>query len=249
MGIAISKNTINSLIQNTQSIITNYENTCQASGNTAQAQFDANNCTFGSNTKINITATQNINQTCITSETTKESMFSDVRQSMRQSAQAITQSFGFPSISDAETFISNSVKLGERIVNNYYNVCIEKASAAGSGFTCTGSKFGAGTVINIQSYQQITQQCQLTANDTIDLRSMLEVQLSQSSLAQQQNTFAVFAAIFIVIIVVIAYAGISIADNPLVEWGIVILVAISVISSIVYTISAKKNGNYPYNRT
>jgi hypothetical protein len=246
MGVAISKNTVNSMVQNVQSVIRNYENICEASGNEAQTQFNSNGCTY-KNTQINISATQNISQKCISSDTTYINMSNDVKQSMQQTAQAITQSFGFPSFSDAETFINTSVRLGQSIVDQYRNICISRANSAESIFTCTKSNFD-GSTINLQSYQQITQQCELTSNDTINLRSSLEVQLSQSSLAQQQNTFAIFAVIIIVIIIVLAYAGISVATSPLVEWGIVALVAISIISSVIYTISAQKYGNYPYTK-
>lgn len=246
MGVAISKNTVDSMVSNVQSIITNYENICQASGNSSQAQFNANGCKFD-NTQINISATQNISQVCISSSTTRVNMSSDVKQSMQQSAQAITQSFGFPTFSDAEAFISESVAMGQSIVDNYLNKCIVEASSAQSTFTCTDSNFN-GSTINLQSFQQVTQQCTLTSNDTIRLRSSLETRLSQSTLAKEQNTFAIFAIIIIVLIVVFAYAGISLAENPLVEWGIVILVALSVISTVIYAITAQKYGNYPYSK-
>lgn len=247
MGISIAKNTVNSLIQNTQKIIGNYENICTATGNDSFAQFSAQGCNFD-NDKIYLTSTQTINQTCIQQGSNKESMLSDVRQSMNQSAQAITQSFGFPSLSISESFINDSIQLGENITNNYLNKCVALGQGSGTTFNCKNSTF-KNSVIDIQSYQKITQKCTQDYINNDTLVSKLVNTLSQSDVAQQQNTFAIFGTIIIVIIVVIAYAGISLADNPLVEWGIVILVLISVISSIVYTISARKNGHYPYNST
>lgn len=248
MGVSVSKNEVNSLIQNTQSIISNYENICTATGNTSQAQFDANGCKFGPGTVINISSSQNIDQTCISSGTTKNSMITDVTQSMLQTAQATTQSFGFPSLALSESYIQDSVLLGQSIVNNYYNSCIADASSSKSSFTCKDSTFD-GAVINVSSYQDVTQQCTQKYINSTDLRSKLESTLSQSAVATQQNTFAIFGAIFIVLILVFAYAGVSLADNPLVEWGIVILILISLISTVVYSVTAKNNGNYPYNRT
>lgn len=248
MGISISKNEVDSLIQNTQSIISNYENICKATGNSSQAQFDANGCTFNKGTVINISSTENVSQTCISSGTTQVSMFNDVTQSMQQTAQATTQSFGFPSISSSSSYIADSVLLGQSIVNNYYNKCIGEGESAKSEFTCTNSIFN-GATINLTSYQNLTQQCTQTYINSTNLTSKLQSNLAQSDVATQQDTFAVFGAIFIILILVFAYAGISLADNPLVEWGIAILVIISLISSVIYSITAKNNGNYPYNKT
>ena len=247
MGISVSKNTVNSLIQSTQQIIGNYENICTATGDESFAQFNAAGCSF-KNDKIYITSNQTINQTCIQKGTNKESLLNNVRQSMRQSAQAITQSFGFPSVSVSESFIKDSINLGENITNNYLNRCSAVGLTNGIKFNCKDSDID-NSVIDIKSYQELSQQCTQDYINSDTLVNKLVSDLSQTDVAIQQNTFAIFGTIIIIIIVVIAYAGISLADNPLVEWGIVILVLISVISSIVYTISAQKKGHYPYNKT
>jgi hypothetical protein len=65
----------------------------------------------------------------------------------------------------------------------------------------------------------------------------------------QQNTFEIVIIVFIVVILVLAYAGISLADNPVVEYGILFLVLASIISSAIYAGTAKKYNNYPYTRT
>jgi len=248
MGASISKNEVSSMIQNTQSIISNYENICTVSGGSSQAQFDANGCTFGKGTEINISATQNVNQTCISSGTTRNSMTNDVKQSMQQSAQATTQAFAFPSLSLSESYISDSITLGQSIVDNYYNSCLALGENSKASFKCTNSSFD-GAVINLTSYQNITQQC--LQKYVTDNGSVLKLQstLSQSDVAKNESIFATFGIIFIILILIFAYAGVSLADNPLVEWGIVILIAISLISSVIYSATAKQNGNYPYNRT
>src|SRR5579862_391504 len=101
MGVSVSKNTINSLVENTNSIIQSYENICTVTGNTAAAQFTANNCKF-TNTTVDIEATQNVTQSCIQNNNTMNSMNSAVELSMRQTASAITQQFGFPSAAIAQ---------------------------------------------------------------------------------------------------------------------------------------------------
>jgi uncharacterized membrane protein (DUF485 family) len=166
---------------------------------------------------------------------------------MRQTAEATTQAFAFPSLALSESYVNDSISLGQGIVNHYYNTCIVQAESAKAEFKCTDSKFN-GAVINISSYQDITQKCIQDYVNNNDLVSSLQTTISQSDVAKNQSIFTIFLIIFVVLIVVLAYAGVSLAENPLVEWGIVILVVISLVSTIVYTITAKNNGNYPYNK-
>lgn len=253
MGVSISKNTINSMINDSNSIISTYENLCSANGTSTQAQLNINGCTFV-NTPINITANTFISQTCVQNNRSNNSLQSSVRQQMQQAAQAITQSFGFPSVSAAQNFINDSVTLGDQIVDYYYNTCTAQATQNSSVFNCTNSTFECTnnnpncSAINVESYQEITQKCLQTNTTTNAIISKMEEDLNQTAVAMQQNTFASVLIFFLVIIVIIAYAGISVADSPLVQWGIVFLVAFSVISSAIYTITARNNGNYPYKK-
>lgn len=247
MGASISKNVINSMVNNTQSIITNYTNICTLSGTAATAQFNADGCAF-KDSNVKVITNQTVNQSCITNSNTKNSITADITQSMQQSATAITQQFGFPSLAAAEDFINTSIDLGNQIVENFYTVCNAEASNASASFTCKNSTFTNST-IDIESYQNIQQTCfqKNISNNTII--SKLQQQLSQTTVAKQADTFTAFVIIIAVIILVIAYAGISIAESPLVQWGIVILVLISIVSTIIYSVTAKNNGNYPYVKT
>lgn len=246
MGISSSSNTIDSMVNNTTTVINTYQNLCSNSTSTTNEQFIANDCHFN-NTPINIMTTQIINQNCIQNATTTNNIQSSIEQSMQQSAKAITQQFSFPSAAIANNFIKESVKLGTDIANHYSSVCLNEGFNAKVGFSCNNSTF-TNSAVTIDSFQSITQDCIsnfLTNNSTIsDLKNML----AQTSSATQENTFAFFIIVFAVLIGIFAYAGISIADNPLVEWGIVILVVISLISTALYTASAKQNGNYPYKK-
>lgn len=249
MGASISKNTIQSMINDTNSIISTYENTCSATGTSTTSQVNNNGCTFGDNDKIIVQGNTYVSQQCVQNNITNNSLKSSVEQSMRQTAKAITQSFGFPSVAVSEDFINQSVILGDQIVNYYSNTCVAATTSSNVEFNCTGTKFGNGDVVEIQGFTQITQNCLQNNTTTNNIVSSLTALLDQSAVATQQNTFEIFIIIFIVIILALAYAGISLADNPLVEYGILFLVLASIISSVVYTATAKKYNNYPYTRT
>jgi len=249
MGVSISKNTIQSMINDTNSIISTYENTCSATGTSTVSQVNTNGCTFGNNDKIIVEGGAFVSQQCIQNNNTKNSIRSSVEQSMRQTAKAITQSFGFPSFSEAQSFIDLSVTLGNQIVDHYYNTCIAQTTSSNVQFNCQGTKFGNGDVVEIKGFTQITQNCLQNNTSINNTVSTLESKLDQTSVAMQQNTFEIFIIVFIVIILALAYGGISLAQNPIVEYGILFLVLASIISTIVYTVTAKKYNNYPYNRT
>jgi len=247
MGASISKNTINSMIDSANNVISNYENTCTSSGTSTDAQVTTNGCNFD-NTKIIVGANTYISQTCIQNIRNNNSLQSSVTQQMQQSAQAITQQFGFPSVAAAENFINDSITLGNEIVTNYYNKCVVETAQSNAGFTCKNSTFN-NSVVQVESFQSITQQCLQNTTVYNTIISKMQQDLSQTSLAKQQDTFFSFVLIILFIIGIIAYAGISLAENPLVQWGIVFAVAFFIISSIIYSVIAQQKGNYPYTKS
>ena len=249
MGVSISKNTIQSMINDANSVISNYENSCTATGTSTVAQVNLVGCDFKDNNKIIVQGNSYVSQQCVQNNLSNNSIKSSVEQSMRQTAKAITQSFGFPSFGEADNFISDSVKLGDQIVEYYSNTCLAQTTSSNVAFNCTGTKFGSGNVVEVQGFTKITQNCLQNNTSINNITSSLITQLDNTAVATEQNTFEVFIIIFIVIILALAYAGISLADNPLVEYGILFLVLASIISTAVYTLTAKQYNNYPYQKT
>jgi len=247
MGISSSTNTVNSMIKNANDVITNYENICKSSNSQVNTVFNVSNGCNLDNDHINLSNYQAISQSCIQNNTIQVSMKSDIEQAMRQAATSVTQQFSFPSVSDANNFIKQSIDLGNQIFTNYINSCINIGLNSNLSFNCQGGTI-KNTVIEINSYQSLTQQCIANNIDTIGLATKLISRLDQSASATQENTFGYFMLIFVLFIGIIAWAGISVADNPLVQWGIVFLVLISVVSSIIYTVTAKSRGAYPYTK-
>ena len=249
MGVSVSKNTVQSMINDTNSIISTYENICSATGTSTVAQVTTNGCDFGNNNRIIVQGNTYVSQTCLQNNRTNNSLKSSVQQSLKQTATAITQSFGFPSVALSENFINSSVSLGDQIVDYYYNTCIAQTSSTNVGFTCTNSQFGSGNVIEVKGFTAITQNCLQNNTAINNIVSSLVSQLNQTATATQQNTFEIFIILFIVIIIALAYSGISLAESPIVEYGILFLVLASIISTAVYTLTARKYNNYPYSRT
>jgi hypothetical protein len=235
------------MINNSQTIINNYINICSTSSADSMTQFKTKGCTF-KDSNVKVLSSQNVNQQCITSNNTQNALQSDLRQSMQQSAQAISQSFGFPSVEQANNFINQSIIVADNIFNNFINKCNVQAANASAEFVCTDSSFTNST-ITIESYQNIQQTCfQQNITNNQEIEKLVSI-LNQSAVAQQANTFGSIALVIIIFILIIAYAGISLASSPIVQWGIVLLVLFSVVSAAVYAATAQSNGNYPYKHT
>jgi hypothetical protein len=145
------------MINDTNSIISSYENSCTAIGTSTVSQVTAVGCKFGNDNKIIVQGDAYVSQQCVQNNISNNSLKSSVEQSMKQTAQAITQSFGFPSIAEANSFISQSIQLGDQIVDFYHNTCLAKTTSSNVGFTCVGSTFGSGNVVEVQGFTSITQ--------------------------------------------------------------------------------------------
>lgn len=248
MGISSSTNTVNSMLDNVNNVFTTYENICKSSENEVNTVFNVGNGCDLENDKITLNNYQAVSQSCIQNNTLQASIVSDVEQVMRQAATAVTQQISFPSVSSASAFINQSVTVGNQIATYYVNECIGQGLQSNQTFNCQGGTI-KNSVIEINSFQSLTQQCLSNNQATIALANKLVSQLDQSTSATQQNTFAYFMLVVVLFIGIIAWAGISVADNPLVQWLIVGLVLMSVVGSVIYTVTARSNGSYPYTKS
>jgi hypothetical protein len=167
---------------------------------------------------------------------------------MTQQAKAITQQFDFGTVGNAQNFIDQSAKLADTISQVYNQNCSVTGIQSNDSFTCSNNAKITNSVIQIGSYQSLTQNCLANNTSINDLTANLVTLLSQTATAQNQNTFAAFIYAFVAILAIVAWAGISIASTPLVQWAIVGLILVSIISTIIYTVTARDKGHYPYSK-
>jgi hypothetical protein len=248
MGVASSSNTIKSMINTSMNVISTYEQICTVSKSQADIVFNiSGNCQL-TNDNIKIQDTQTIVQSCIQNNTTQNSLSSSVKQSMTQQAKAITQQFDFGTVGNAQNFIDQSAKLADTISQVYNQNCSVTGIQSNDSFTCSNNAKITNSVIQIGSYQSLTQNCLANNTSINDLTANLVTLLSQTATAQNQNTFAAFIYAFVAILAIVAWAGISIASTPLVQWAIVGLILVSIISTIIYTVTARDKGHYPYSK-
>lgn len=246
MGISSSTNTVNSMIKNVNDVFNTYENICSASGNEVDTTFKLNGCSLTGDI-FRLNNYQAVSQSCIQNATTTTAIRSDVEQAMRQAATAVTQSIGFPSFTQANAFIQQSIDAGNDITNQYINTCVGNALKSNLSFSCQNSNI-SNSVVEINSFQSLTQSCVSNYITTSDIVSKLVSSLDQSTSASQENTFGYFMLVFVLFIGIIAWAGISIASEPAVQWLIVGLVLFSIVGSVIYTVFAKQFGLYPYSK-
>lgn len=244
MGASIAKSTIDSMLSNSINVINNYEQTCLVNP-TQSTVLNFSGCTTGTGGQINVTNNQVINQACITNATTQVAIASTVNQAMRQQAQAVVQSFAFGTIADAETFLNSSITLADEISNTYNSVCRVQAQQQVT-INCTDSTLNGN--ISVEQSQNLTQSCLLKAITNSTAYQSAITAFEQSAVAKQQSTFVYLLLAFGLILAVGAWFLVSIADTPAVQWGIVAIVLFSVISSVIYAVTARQSGNYPYRK-
>lgn len=246
MGASISTNTISSMINNSIKVINNYEQTCVVTQSSQDSYVCLNCCTITKGGEIDLLNNQVLNQKCITQASTQTAIAASVQQSMRQQANAVVQQFAFGTVADANNFINASITLADEISNTYNSTCSAAASNQVSELTCNNSVISG--VISIENFQSITQSCLLKAITNSTANQLAISALSQSAVAKQQSTFASILFGFAIILAIGAWFLVSIADNELVQWLIVGIVLFSVIGSIIYSLTAKSAGNYPYTK-
>ncbi|HSW76943.1 MAG TPA: hypothetical protein VLG50_07845 [Candidatus Saccharimonadales bacterium] len=247
MGASISTNSVNSMISNSIDVLNTYAQTCAVSGTGAQNQIILNGCTLKDGSKIDILNQQVVSQSCITNANTQVAISSSVSQTMRQAAQAITQQFSFPSIASANNFIQDSITLGDFISNTYNSNCSTNISQGKNEIVCNDSTID-NSIIQIEDFQSVTQQCILNAISNSSIYNTVVNDLRQTSVAKQQDTFAAILGVIALFLAIGAWFVISIARTDAAKWLVVFLVLFFVLSSVIYTATAKERGNYPYTK-
>ncbi len=246
MGISTSRSTVDSMINNSISVINTYAQTCTAGTQNANNQIDLQKCDVTPGGRIVIDSGQAVNISCLTNANTSSAISSSVTQNIRSAAQAISQQFSFPSITDAESFVNASVTLGQAIANTYTSNCLLAQQNQNNTIKCTDSEISG--LVEIQSAQTAAINCVLIANTVNEARNKVISLLDVSSIAKQEPTFVYLVYGVLIFFAILAWFCISIANNPFIEWGIVFIVFFLVVSTIIYTYTAKSAGNYPYKK-
>lgn len=246
MGASVSTNSIKSMLDAAIDVTNSYSQVCSVKDVENNAEFKADHCKLD-NTVVKIGSAQAVSQSCITNANIKIAIATSISQTMRQAAQAIVQQFAFGTVASANNFIDASVRLGDSVSTAFNSTCSTIGANQSAKFVCDNSTI-TNSVIEIDSFQNITQNCVINAVQNTEIYNKLVSDLSQSAVAKQEATFGYLLLAFVLILAIGAWFVISIAKDPLVQWAIVALVLFSVISSIVYALTAKSRGSYPYTK-
>ena len=245
MGASISTNSVDSMIENSIKVINAYEQSCIAPATEQDITFNADDCTFNGQ-PIKLQNGSVINQSCILNATTQSAITSSVTQAMQQISNSMVQQFSFGTVASANNFIKSAIKLGEEISNTYLSKCVVDTTKQSITFNCKNSDISG--LVDFSNFSSTTQNCILTADTINAARQELISQFSQSATATQQSTFLYILLALGLFLGIGAWFLVSVADNPLIQWGIVGLVLFTVVSSIIYAATAKNSGNYPYTK-
>ena len=244
MGASVSSNTVDSMVKSVVKSIQTYNQTCNVSGTSAQNQIDLSGCVVSKGAEVIINNGQAVNSVCLTNATSKATVTNLVQQTMEQSAQAVVQNIAFGTVAAAQNFIKTATDLGTEISSVYNSRCIVADTSSTNTINCKNSQIDG--IVEINNVQNVVNTCVQNIISNSEIYQKLINQLSQTASAQTENAFAVFLYVFVAILAIGAWFVISVARQPIVQYGIVVLVLISAISTIIYTANAKKSGLFPY---
>ena len=246
MGLSIAKNTVNKMVNDSINITKSYVSQCSAGYTDTIANITLNGCTV-ENSNLNAGAQQVVNQACITNATNKNNITTNIQSSIQQQATAVVQQFAFGTAADAEEFMDLSTKLATAISTSFTSTCTVNNSSSKANITCTNSTI-SGSILTADAYQNISQNCILNDNDVNNISNQMIDKLSQTALAKQQDSFSGIIIGFFVVVGLVAIASVYTLNGPI-GFLVVGFVVVSVIISLVYSLTAKSRGNYPYNKS
>lgn len=246
MGVSISRNTVNSMIQSSIDVTNNFATICTSTNQEANSVINVNDCTL-SNDKILVNSSAVVSLSCLQNASIKQSLSNSVRQNIIQQAQAISASFGFPTVDDAENFLNASLALAENISATFNSLCAAEGTSSKSTFTCTNSQI-SGTIIDVQSFAQVSQNCIFNQIVNTDVANNVVSALQNSSLAKEYDTFSALLYGFIILIAIFAWMAVRFSETPVVQIGVVVIILVVIITSLVYAYTARTSGRYPFKK-
>jgi len=234
------------MIKSSTDIINTYVQSCTVNSQDANNMIKLEGCIVGTGGQLIIDSNQAVNLNCVQNDTTQNSIDTSVRQNMRQIAEAITQQFGFPNVSIAQSFIDQSVILGGVITSSYYSTCGVKNITSNNPIACQGSTING--IVKINDIQTTAINCTLNATTQNAVYNKVISLLDQSSVAKQEATFLYAFYGILIFFAIVAYFIISLADSPLVQWAVVFIVFFFLLGSVIYAATAKTSGNAPFSK-
>lgn len=247
MGVSISKNTVNSMIQSSIDITNNFATICSSTNQEANAIINVNDCTL-SDDKILLNSNVVVSLSCLQDTSIQQSVSNSINQNIRQQAQAISASFGFPTVEDAENFLNASLALGEVISNTFNSTCAVEGTSSKTSFSCSGGSTISGTIIEVDSFAQVSQGCIFKQIVQTNAAANVVSALSNSSLSKEYDTFSSLLYGFIILIAIFAWMAVRFSETPVVQIAVVVIILFVIISSLVYAYTARTRGNYPFKK-
>lgn len=243
MGASIAKNVTQNASSGVNNIANSYVTSCTTTVANNQNITASGNCKVDFGT-IDVKNTAALSTKCMQSNTTITSMRNQIKNKILSNVTSQTQNLGLPSLSVATNISEAATNLANVVTNTYTQTCINSISSNQS-FSCTDNAEVTVNYLNMDNGVQAFQECVQNNISIIDAQNNLESAISQTTAATEENAFAGFFGIFMIIIGIIAIFFINSLNGPI-GWLIVAIIICIAIGSLVYGYLASKNGLYPY---
>jgi hypothetical protein len=234
------------MISSAIDVTNSFTTICTSTNQQANSIINVNTCKL-SNDTILLNSTAVVSLSCLQDASIKESVKNSVEQNIRQQAQAISASFGFPTVEDAENFLNTSLALADNISNTFISTCAVEATSSKTTFDCKDSSI-SGTIIEENSFTSVSQNCIFKQIALTDVANNVVSALSNSSLAKEYDTFSSLLYGFIILIAIFAWMAVRFSETPVVQIAVVVIILFVIISSLVYAYTARTRGSYPFKK-
>ncbi len=239
MGANYSSNVAKSYAQATTDVINSYVEKCGTSIN-SNADFDINGCsgvTISNNDFSNVVL---YDATCLQNIASNSTISNAIQQAIQQQASTESQNFGFPTVNDANNFVSAVTNLSTQVTNSYIETCSSNLTSDFS-FKCSNSSNVVFTNNKFTNNVAQTSNCAINAQTDNGVTNSVSQSIAQSASAKEKNVFAV---LFFLIIVILIFPFALGSQN--VKWLIIGVIILIIVLIIVYLVIAKYRGWPPF---
>lgn len=206
MGSAVSSNTINSLVNVSTKVATDYNNNCT---NAVTQNIEVNilpgcdNFTAGDITNGSVTV---VNTACLQDVNVSTQMQTDISQAMKQAAESVVSGLGIGG-ANAQNVINNSVTIGNEILN-YYTVSCTNSVGQSVKINCSAPGAQIGNITN-KNYQAALMNCIQRGLSTSDAVTQLKQVIDQTATAKVDGGLGLIAVIVVLIVIIVIIVVIS----------------------------------------
>lgn len=245
-NISVSTNIANNVVNNMVNIMNDYAQTCSQSGTDLAGIFASCGCTLNFIGGVTVQNSAYFSTKCTQNVQAKTQLASNMQAQAIQDAQVLGSTLGFGDISVASNIVSQAINESTNIVQDFFDNCVNQFSNVAQ-ISCTDP----GTTINVTGDTTVQNvigsmiECGQNVTSATRLKQAIKSAINQSAVVQGTDLMTLIIAVFVIIIGVMSYGGVSTFGQDAL-YVIVPIVLIILVIGVYYAATASANGWFPY---